>query len=188
MVDNKRTGILRRQQQIPVSEEHRNNPDRRALLKDSEGTLQRLRNISLFKNLTDIQLREMAGICAKIIYPSQKTIYTIGDESKDMFILMKGKISITFNTGVEVQSISPTGTVGEMGVFTGEPRSASVIADTDCIALVFSKVELFKLFRKDSELWVKILMNTIMTLSQKLRKDNEVIEELMYKVRTLDIL
>ena len=188
MVDNNRSGMMRRQQQTPVSEEHRNNPDRRVLLKDSEGTLQRLRNISLFKNLTDFQLREMAGICAKKSYASQKKIYSIGEESKDMFILMKGKISITYNTGVEVQSISPTGTVGEMGVFTGEPRSASVIADTDCIALIFRKVELFKLFRKDTELWVKILMNTIKTLSQKLRKDNEVIEELMFKVRTLEIL
>ena len=179
---------MRRQQQIPVSEEHRNNPDRRVLLKESEGTLQRLKNISLFQNLTDFQLREIARICAKKNYPREEKIYTIGDESKEMFILLKGKISITYNTGVEVQSITPTGTVGEMGVFTGEPRSASVFADTDCIALVFSKVELFKLFRKDTELWVKILMNTIKTLSQKLRKDNEVIEELMYKVRTLEIL
>ena len=92
---------MRRQQQIPVSDENRNNPDRRVLLKDSEGTLQRLRNISLFKSLTDLQLKEIAGICAKKIYNSQNKIYTIGDESTDMFILMKGKISITFNTGVD---------------------------------------------------------------------------------------
>jgi len=188
MDENIRSGMVRRQKHILTPEERRKNPERRVLLKDSERTIERLKNIAIFKNLSEKQLKKIAGICAKKNYMSQTKIYTIGEESKDMFILMKGKISITYNTGVEVQSITPTGTVGEMGVFTGEPRSATVIADTDCIAIVFSKVELFTLFRNDTELWIKILMNIIKSLSQKLRKDNEVIEELMYKVRTLEIL
>ncbi|MBN1293513.1 MAG: cyclic nucleotide-binding domain-containing protein [Candidatus Latescibacteria bacterium] len=188
MLENRRSGEDRRHQNTSASKERRHTPDRRALLKDPEGTMQRIKNIDMFKGLKDGQLRKMVSICAKKNYPSQHQIYTVGEESNDMFILFKGKISIAFNSGVEVQDIAPTGTVGEMGVFTGEPRSASVVANTDCIALVFSKTELFRLFKGDTELWIKILMNIIKSLSHKLRKDNQVIEELMYRVRSLEIL
>ena len=45
--------------------------------------------------------------------------------------------------GILEKTITPAGTVGEMGIFTGEKRSASVSAVTDCITLNFNKTELF---------------------------------------------
>jgi len=142
----------------------------------------------MFRGLTNEQLVKMVGICAKKKYQSQEEIYHIGDESSDMFILLKGSISIKFASGAELQSIVPTGTVGEMGVFTGEPRSATVVTASECVILNFNRDELLKLFRQDVELWVKIQANIIRDLSQKVRKDNEIIEELMYRVRSLEIL
>ncbi|MCE5250181.1 cyclic nucleotide-binding domain-containing protein [bacterium] len=188
MTDNQRSGMERRVAEAAVPVERRNHPDRRTILKESDEAIQRLRNISMFNNLSVEQLDKMVRICSKKKYSSQEQIYRMGEESKDMFILMKGKISITFNSGVELKNIVPTGTVGEMGVFTGEPRSASVLADTDCIVLNINKAELFTLFRNDMELCVKILLNIIRNLSEKVRTDNKVIEELMYRVRSLEIL
>ena len=65
-----------------------------------------------------------------------------------------------------------------MGIFTGEPRSASVEASTDCILLIINRSEFFKLFERDYFLAFKILMNVIKDLSKKLRKNNIIIDEL----------
>ena len=187
MEENRRAGQERRQNEETTAAERRKS-DRRLLLNTPEEAMNRLKTISMFVGLTNEQLGIMVSICSRKKYKSQEQIYRIGDESNDMFILLKGTISIKFASGAELQSIVPTGTVGEMGVFTGKTRSATVVAATDCAVLNFNKAELLKLFRSDMELWVKIQANIIRDLAHKVRKDNEIIEELMYRVRSLEIL
>jgi putative ABC transport system ATP-binding protein len=185
--ENRRSGIDRRADNGDTTDERRQS-ERRSLLNTPEEVLNRLKSISMFKGLTDDQLSRMVSICSRRKYAPGELIYKAGDEANEMFILLRGKISIKFGTGVELRSIVPTGTVGEMGVFTGEPRSATVEADTECNSLNFNKTELLMLFRTDMELWIKIQANIIRDLSHKVRKDNEIIEELMYRVRSLEIL
>ena len=96
---------------------------------------------------------------------------------------MKGKVSILFKLGFELQNVTPAGTVGEMGIFTGEKCSASIKTATDCIVLKFNKIELFKLFKNDIDLYNKILLNVIKDLSQKIRKNNEQLDESLFKIR-----
>ena len=68
--------------------------------------------------------------------------------------------------------------VGEMGVFTDTPRSASVVAIDDSVVLRISKKELYELFKKYSGLGNRILLNVIKDIANKLNEDNEVIEDL----------
>jgi len=162
--------------------------EKRELLKEPDQTLERFKKIPMFKGLTTEQLKKMLNICAKKVYPNQEHIFRIGEESNNMFILLKGKISIMFDSGIELQSITPAGTVGEMGIFTGEKRSASVFAVSDCTVLNFNKEEMFKLFSKDNDLSIKILLNVIKDLSQRIRKDNEQLEDMLIRIRSLDLV
>ena len=142
MDENRRSGLDRRQEDASAQSERRKVEDQRKLLKDPDQAIERFKKIPMFNGLTMEQLKKMLHICSKKNYKSQEYIYQMGEESKNMFILLKGEISIMFNTGLELQSITPAGAVGEMGIFTGGKRSASVIAVTDCITLNFSKKEL----------------------------------------------
>ena len=93
-------------------------------------------------------------------------------------ILIKGELKIAFKNGKELSRIQHIGIVGEMGLFTGQQRSASVVAATDCIVLIIHKTELIKLFHEDFIIGIQVLMNVIQDLSQKLRNNNVVLEEL----------
>jgi len=188
MDEIRRSGVDRRQQDVSTQNERRKVEDQRKLLKNPDQAIERFKKIPMFNGLTMEQLKKMLRICSRKNYKTQEYIYHMGEESKNMFILLKGEISIMFNTGLELQSITPAGAVGEMGIFTGEKRSASVVAVTDCIILNFNKEELFKLFSKDTDLAIKILLNVIRDLSKKLRKDNEKLEELLYRIRSLDLV
>lgn len=184
----RRTGIARRRKQTSLSEKQRRGNERRSLEKNPDKIIERLRKIPMFEGLTTEQLKKMLSICSKKKFEISKNIYTIGEESDNMFILIKGKIGITFNTGVDLQSIAPAGIVGEMGIFTGEKRSANVVAETECMVLNFSRTELYRLFSSDANLHIKILMNIIKDLSKKMRGSNEQIDQLLYRIRVLDIM
>ncbi|MFC1650414.1 Crp/Fnr family transcriptional regulator [Candidatus Latescibacterota bacterium] len=162
--------------------------ERRGSLKNPEEAIKKFKQIQMFKGLTTNQIMKILNIASIKKIKEQENIYCIGDESDSMFIILKGKISIMFNNGLELLSITPSGTVGEMGLFTGEKRSASVLTVTECTALFLSQKELFILFNSDSNLANKILLNVIKDLSKKMRKDNSQLEELLYRVRALDSL
>ena len=188
MQSNRRTGIERRQKRDSLSSEKRGGGERRSLEKKPDKIIERFKKIPMFEGLTTEQLKKMLIICSKKKFEANQHIYTIDEESKNMFILLKGKIGIAFSTGVDLQSIAPAGIVGEMGIFTGEKRSTNVVAESDCMVLNFDKTELYKLFSSDSDLHVKILMNIIKDLSKKMRRGNEQIDQLLYRIRVLDIM
>lgn len=188
MEKNKRSGKERREHMTSPSAERRKKGERRTVVSDADETIQMFKKVPMFKSLTSEQLKIILCICSKKKYPGQEYIYRIGEESDNMFILLKGEISIMFSSGVELQKITPAGTVGEMGIFTGESRSATVMTVSECTVLSFNKVELFRLFIDDTNLAIKILLNVIKDLSQKMRKDNQQLGELLYRIRSIDLI
>jgi len=158
--------------------EKRNGEERRHLLKNPVAYIEILEKIPIFKHLTVDQLNKLLPICAKKEYHKNEIVCREGDESLRLFILIKGTLKVIFHDGREFSKIHPLGLVGEMGVFTRQPRSATVISEGDAITLTIHSAELYKVFRLDGNLGIQVLMNVIQDLAGKLRKDNILIEEL----------
>ncbi len=108
-------------------------------------------------------------------------IFKEGDQSRDMYILTEGLLKVT-SMGRNVGSIHPVSTVGEMGVFTEETRSATVTTTTKCTLLRIIKNDLFDLFEKDKDFYIKFQKAMLLDLSHKLRMTNEVIVKLRSKL------
>lgn len=187
MEQNRRSGTDRRKEQIPCPVERRHNTDRRELLNLSDRTRQRLLEMPVFDGMTIQEIIKIVAVCSKKELPINTKIYGIGEESDEMLILVKGKISVVSRGGVELQSYEPYDTIGEMGIFTGEPRSATVNAATDCTVLKISKVELFRVLSGERELKERFLVNLIKVISDKIRRQNDIVEELTYHIRSLEI-
>jgi len=178
MVELQRSGYDRRRVQVNVETDKRSGKDRRSISKKYYQFIKILRKIPIFNDLNIDQFQKILNICSKNVYKKSKKIFLEGENSHEMYILIDGEIKVTFIDGKELTIIKPVGIVGEMGIFTGEPRSASVEASTDCILLIINKTELFRIFERDCFLAIKILMNVIKDLSIKLRKNNVIIDEL----------
>ena len=99
MDETRRSGLDRRHQQIPTVDERRTGKDRREVFEDLYQTIQKYKKIPFFEGLTIEQITKMLRICSKKKYPGQKYIYHNGDESTNMFILLKGKLSIRLSSG-----------------------------------------------------------------------------------------
>ena len=177
-MEKRRTGIDRRKNATTVNGNQRTGTDRRVTVKNYYRFIKILEKIPVFNELSVDQLQKILNICSKRICKKDETLCMAGEEGHEMYILIEGELKIAFPDGKEISRIQPVGIVGEMGIFTEEPRSASVITHADCILLTITKNELMRLFQKDCFLAVRILMNVTKDLSQKLRKNNVIIDEM----------
>ena len=137
-----------------------------------------LKKIPMFKGLNSAQIKKILGICTFTKLVKDDVLCNAGDESNHIYILVSGFLKALFEDGSQLSSISPLWTVGEMGVLSGEKRSATVIAESDCTLLYIHKTELFKVFRHDPVLAYLVSMNINKYLAHKLRVNQAVIEEL----------
>ncbi|MBN1293488.1 MAG: cyclic nucleotide-binding domain-containing protein [Candidatus Latescibacteria bacterium] len=152
--------------------------EKQSAIRENSTYMTLFKKVPIFKGLTLFQLKSILNICSQKQYRQNEILCTVGEESLYMFILLSGSLSVRFPDGEGLSFISPGETVGEMGVLTGERRSASVVAVVDSIVLSIQKVELFTLFRKDSGIVSRVLLNIIRDLAHKLKKNNEVVEQL----------
>ena len=188
--EDRRSGEDRRENDVPapVSGGKRETKERREVLQGVSKIIETYRKIPLFKSFTNEQLMKMLRICSKIKTPGNHYLFHRGDESKAMYILLKGRINIMLEGGDIWKSVGPYGCVGDMGFFTGTKRSADVITDAECIFLQLSKGEMTKLFTNDKELHIKILQNIVGELTNRLLSDHEEIEYLNYRIRANDTI
>jgi len=180
----RREGEVRREHNVEVVPDTRKESERRAVVSDSAKIIESMKKIPLFRGLSDVQYKKILNICSKKMIPKDHYICRKGDDSNELYLLTKGQLKIMLQSNMLLTYINPIGLVGEIGVFTGSKRTASVLAYVDSTVIKINKTELFKLFNSDAELSSRIMLNVIADLAIKLMEDNDLIEELRNKKRT----
>ncbi len=94
-----------------------------------------------------------------------------GDEGRSMFILLRGEAAVIVNGGnahTQVATLRDGDYFGEMSLLTGEPRSATVLAQTDCEMWEIGKDVLGELLEHN-----QALVDKLSDLLAKRRLENE---------------
>jgi CRP-like cAMP-binding protein len=89
-----------------------------------------------------------------------------------MYILLTGGVSILNQEGVRVASILPVTTICEMGVITGELRSATVEVNTPSNIFVLPKKRFDHILAEDDGVRSLLYRNVISVMATKLQNDN----------------
>ena len=111
--------------------------------------------IPLFADvLAPDQINALAA--ASAFFRSGTLLMSQGDLGGSMFAIVDGTVAVNFldKEGREqrVAALGPGEVVGEMSLFTGDRRTATVTAETNVNALEISKTSLEKLFARSPEL------------------------------------
>ena len=104
--------------------------------------LEALKSVSLFRHLTEDELQTLASGMSHVIYTAGEVITKQGAVAHWLYILNSGTAEIRTNVDPDGAGPAPTQTkviasleapdfFGEMGLMTGEPRAADVVASTD---------------------------------------------------------
>jgi small-conductance mechanosensitive channel/CRP-like cAMP-binding protein len=95
-----------------------------------------LQAVDIFAPLGDEGRIELLASATEQLYGAGETVVRQGDPASSMFVIVKGRARVTVEpSGREVATIEQGGYFGEMSLLTGDPRSASVAAITDCLLL-----------------------------------------------------
>lgn len=138
-----------------------------------------LQKVPLFADLSPSQLKLLLGICQQESYEQGTVICKAGADSDRMFVLLSGTVEIRTERDVPLVSESAITTIGEAGMLTGEPRSATVVAETALSVMAINRRPIFQLMQEDPSLATRFYRNVMMSLRQKLVTSNRRISELI---------
>lgn len=136
-----------------------------------------LKTIPLFAGLSDEELRGLAQIAKKKKYQKNTIIFSEGDPTDSLYVILAGKIKITItdNDGKEIiLSMMGSGEYfGEMALLDNEPRSACAMTKEPTELMIFARNDFMKIFSSNP-----VAFNLLQGLIKRLRVANKKIESL----------
>ncbi len=100
--------------------------------------LESLRRVSLFSSCSNKDLEKIAKAGDEVTMEAGSLVVDQGQTGREAFVILKGSATVRRN-GKKVATLGPGSVVGELSLLDHGPRTASVMADTDCVMLVISQ-------------------------------------------------
>ena len=136
------------------------------------------RRVALFAELEEGEFQALARVATVKQYASGASIVRAAEPGDLFFVLVRGEVKVYVDSSdgreVVLTHLQSGSFFGEMALFEGESRSASVSALTESEIVVLTRQDFLNLLEHDFTLTRKILK----TLSARLRRANDVIESL----------
>jgi CRP/FNR family cyclic AMP-dependent transcriptional regulator len=125
-------------------------------------------NSLLMNQLASVSKKQTQTIPGFQNYQPGDVIIKEGDEAEHVYTLISGEIDVIAD-GVQVGEVGKDEVFGAMAVFTGEKRSATVIARTACTIMTVPQHEFVKLI----EAQPKVAINLIENLARRISAMNQ---------------
>src|SRR5437016_8710986 len=157
-----------------------------------------LRDEPLFECLSDAQIDNLVKEARLNCFGRGENVIKEGAEGDSMFVLLRGgaQVSVSKNGSlIPVATLSAGDCFGEMSLLTGESRTATVQAESDCYVLEIGKPLMAEVIRDSpdclerlSELLARRKLETEGIVKEVARTDEQVLKERQYSATFLNRL
>ncbi|MFL6337093.1 MAG: cyclic nucleotide-binding domain-containing protein [Pyrinomonadaceae bacterium] len=123
--------------------------------RDAETLAGLLSAVDIFSPLTAGELNALAAASSNHVYAPGETIIRAGDDGDSMFVVSRGGVDVRVESNGTPRTISQIGEggfFGEMALFTGEPRTANVVAAAETEVLEIGHDAMRSLFQTNPDL------------------------------------
>jgi CRP/FNR family cyclic AMP-dependent transcriptional regulator len=127
--------------------------------------MDRLEDVPLFEECTRHQLRAVARITGVFDAPADAVLIRAGQPGDEFFLIVEGTARVHVSAQKRLR-LRPGDFFGEMSLLDGEPRSATVVAETPLRLLVISR----RNFRTLLEKVPGLTNNLLVTLCRRVRQ------------------
>ncbi|MET0625603.1 MAG: mechanosensitive ion channel family protein [Pyrinomonadaceae bacterium] len=131
--------------------------------RDTETIAELLSAVDIFSPLTSDELNALAAGARGRVFAPGETIIRAGDSGASMFVVHRGSVDVRVDSNGAPRTIKRLGEgsfFGEMALFTGEPRTASVVAAEETEVLEIGHDAMKGLFQTNPDL-VEAISHTI---------------------------
>jgi CRP/FNR family transcriptional regulator len=139
----------------------------------ADDTAQLLARVSLFASLSERELEQLAQVAVPRTYEAGEAVFREGDSGDTCYIVREGSVRVTRRhsdgRSITLAELRPGAIFGELAMFGGETRSASVEALERTRALAILSGDLRRIMLQHPEIAVTMLEG----LADRLRGANE---------------
>ena len=133
-----------------------------------------LGDVAMFRELAEEERGEIAARMEQKNYDSGKEIFREGDPGGEMLLITDGSVEVQKSRShgagsIVIARFERGGIIGEMSLFDGMPRSATVITVKPTKVYILSEEGLNELIASNPELAIRLLKGVAMLLSLRLR-------------------
>lgn len=130
--------------------------------------------IGIFRGLTPEEVALVIKHGKVLYFRQNQTIFHEGMLGSNLFIVLGGEVGI-YNKAELIAKCQAGDAFGEMAVLNSKPRTATATALSECKCLTLEEREINQILARGVA--VKMLLNIIALLSQRLEKSNAWISE-----------
>jgi len=126
--------------------------------------------------LSDQEKEQLVGVVDRVEFSKGSTMVSEGDNGGILYLLRKGSADVMKETAGHQQRITTAkagALFGEITFLTGEPASASVVANEDCVVYSMTRSGYSKLMQTNQELVYALFTYMLVCSSKIVRKMNE---------------
>lgn len=127
-----------------------------------------------FRGLTPAEISDLLGSSEKCSFAPGAYIVKEGSVGAHMYIILSGEARVLKSGrdgAMELARLAPADSFGEMALADNEARSASVVADSDCVLVRIND----QIINSRPEIGLKVYRNIAKVLSARLRKADELL-------------
>lgn len=144
-----------------------------------------LRNVPMFAKMDSSKLKLLAFTSQCLSFDDGEVLFREGDRADCAYVIMSGVVEILADTGgtqFVAGTLGKNQLFGELGVLTKEPRSATLRARGELVALRISDDMFMKLLAENPE----VALDVMRQLSEKLVRSHHQFEELKGELQKLE--
>ena len=146
---------------------------------DGSEFIDRLNAVDIFAPLSQEETARLAKNSVRRVFAPGETVIRAGDEGSSMFVVHEGRVSVQISDNGKPRTVNVLNEgdfFGEMALFTGEPRTASIVAveETEVLEIGFQAMK--HLFDTNPDL-VESLSHTIAERRAELKARSEDVEQ-----------
>lgn len=120
-----------------------------------------LKNVPLFRTIEPAKLRLLAFVSERITFKPGEVICQQGEIGDSAYIILSGRADIMVSQDEapprKVAEMGENDVVGEISILCDTPRTASVVAASEVVALTIAKESFLKILREFPDVALEIM-------------------------------
>jgi CRP-like cAMP-binding protein len=136
-----------------------------------EAEVQSLRQVPMFKDIDPARLKLLAVTSERVQFAGGQRFFAQGDSSDAAYVILDGRANVLLNTPngeIQVAELGGNALVGEMGILSDTPRSATITAAEPTTALRIDKRVFLELLAQFPQMALAVMRE----LAQRLERTN----------------
>ena len=136
-----------------------------------ENEVQALRQVPMFRDMDPARLKLLAFTSERVNFAPGQKFFSQGDGADAAYVILQGKADVSLesaNGAFKVAELGQNALVGEMGILSDSPRSATIIASETTTALRIDKRVFLELLTQFPQMSIAVMRE----LASRLEKMN----------------